>query len=387
MTSMTIAWEAGERTKTTLVLVPALGTSPTVWEKVVAQLSERFHCVALALPGHRGSTGTARADESIAQLASDVIEIAREQQWGDFIVAGVSIGGAVALEVGLANPEGLAGIGVVCAAGRFGTEQAWRERAATVEAAGTGALIDFATKRWFAEGFAEKDGESVGTIMNDLLHCDDASYVALCNALAVWDRRQDVAGIEVPSIVISGELDPATTPAEGAALSEVMEHSRFVTIPDVSHLAPVEAPETVAELLKVLARHIRSGRDDSRVRGFRTRREVLGDAHVDAAQARSTPETAVFQDFITRYAWGDVWSREQLDRRSRSIATLAALVAIGNEHELAMHIRAARRHGLSVEEIGEVFLHVGIYAGVPHSNAAFGVLRAVLAEDSHKAND
>ena len=130
-------------------------------------------------------------------------------------------------------------------------------------------------------------------------------------------------------------------------------------------------------------RHTRTEQQDARVRGFRTRREVLGHDHVDRAQAGATPETAVFQDFITRYAWGDVWSREQLDRRSRSIATLSALVAIGNEHELPMHIRAARRHGLSVEEIGEVFLHVGLYVGVPKANAAFTVLREVIAEERH----
>ena len=231
MSSMTIAREAGDAGKTTVVCVPALGTSPTVWEPVIDFSPSVSTVWRLSLPGHRGTPTSARDGESIESLAADVIELATTHGWDDYVVAGVSIGGAVALEVALAKPEGLRGIAVCCAAGRFGTEQAWRERAETVRGAVRGALIDFATRRWFAERFVERGGESVGVIMNDLLHCDDQSYIALCEALATWDRSADVDQIEVSSIVISGELDPATTPAEGAALSEVMADSRFVTIP------------------------------------------------------------------------------------------------------------------------------------------------------------
>ena len=112
------------------------------------------------------------------------------------------------------------------------------------------------------------------------------------------------------------------------------------------------------------------------------RREVLGDAHVDRALDQATPFTAPFQEFITRYAWGSVWTREGLDRRSRSMITLAVLTALGREHELALHVRAARTNGLSDEEIGEVLLHTAVYAGVPAANAAFAIAQQVLAEES-----
>ncbi|MEA2293326.1 MAG: 4-carboxymuconolactone decarboxylase [Solirubrobacteraceae bacterium] len=121
--------------------------------------------------------------------------------------------------------------------------------------------------------------------------------------------------------------------------------------------------------------------DDRRAAGERVRREVLGDAHVDRSQAAVTPFTADFQDFITRFAWGDVWTREQLDRRTRSIITLAVLTALGREGELELHIRGARRNGLTDAEIGEVLLHTAVYAGVPAANAAFALARRVLAED------
>ncbi|RXZ67752.1 4-carboxymuconolactone decarboxylase [Agromyces albus] len=110
------------------------------------------------------------------------------------------------------------------------------------------------------------------------------------------------------------------------------------------------------------------------------RRAVLGDAHVDAATAAITPETAAFQDFITRYAWGEIWAREQLSRRERSIATLASLVTGGHEAEIRMHVRAALRNGLTTAEIAEVMLHTALYAGLPAANTALGIAREVFAE-------
>jgi 4-carboxymuconolactone decarboxylase len=116
-------------------------------------------------------------------------------------------------------------------------------------------------------------------------------------------------------------------------------------------------------------------------RGMKTRREVLGDAHVDRAAEGTTPFTADFQDFITRYAWGEIWSRPGLDRKTRSCITLAALVALGREHELPLHVRAALRNGLTTDEIKEVILHTAVYAGVPAANAAFAIAQQVLADE------
>jgi 4-carboxymuconolactone decarboxylase len=115
-------------------------------------------------------------------------------------------------------------------------------------------------------------------------------------------------------------------------------------------------------------------------RGMRVRREVLGDEHVDAAVEGTTAFTADFQDLITRYAWGEIWARPGLDRRTRSCITLTALVALNRQEELAMHVRAALRNGLSADEIKEVLLQTAIYCGVPAANAAFAVAQGVLDE-------
>jgi 4-carboxymuconolactone decarboxylase len=114
---------------------------------------------------------------------------------------------------------------------------------------------------------------------------------------------------------------------------------------------------------------------------MRVRREVLGDAHVDAAIARTTELTEAFQEFITRTAWGQVWTRPGLDRRMRSAITLGVLAALGHEQELAMHVRAALRNGLTEAEIGEILLHTGVYAGVPVANTALAIAQRVLAEE------
>jgi 4-carboxymuconolactone decarboxylase len=114
--------------------------------------------------------------------------------------------------------------------------------------------------------------------------------------------------------------------------------------------------------------------------GMRIRREVLGDDHVDRAIERTTDLTAPFQDFITRYAWGDVWARLGLDRRTRSAITLTALIALGHERELELHVRAALRNGLTREEIGELILHCAVYCGVPAANRAFAIAQDVLGE-------
>lgn len=118
--------------------------------------------------------------------------------------------------------------------------------------------------------------------------------------------------------------------------------------------------------------------DDQYEQGMQVRREVLGDEHVDRAIAATTDFTAPFQEFITRFAWGGVWTRDGLERKTRSVITLSVLTALGRENEIAMHVRAALRNGLTREEIAEVLLHTAVYAGVPAANSAFAIAQQVF---------
>jgi 4-carboxymuconolactone decarboxylase len=117
---------------------------------------------------------------------------------------------------------------------------------------------------------------------------------------------------------------------------------------------------------------------DKREEGMKIRREVLGDEHVDRAGERTTEFTAEFQDLITRYAWGEIWARPGLDRKTRSCITLVALVATGRMEELELHVKAALRNGLTPDEIKEVLLHCAVYCGIPAANSAFAVAQRVL---------
>ncbi len=121
--------------------------------------------------------------------------------------------------------------------------------------------------------------------------------------------------------------------------------------------------------------------DELYEQGMRARREVLGDEHVDRANTDATDFTAPWQEFITRHAWGAVWARDGLDRRTRSVITLSVLTALGRENEIAMHVRAARRHGLTREEIAEVLMHTAVYAGVPAANSAFAIAQRVFDQE------
>jgi 3-oxoadipate enol-lactonase/4-carboxymuconolactone decarboxylase len=184
---------------------------------------------------------------------------------------------------------------------------------------------------------------------------------------------------------VAGSADVATPPETLHEIADGVPDGRFAELDGVAHLAPSEAPEQVAGLIREhLFREAPVGArtlDDVYAAGMRVRREVLGDAHVDRATAGTTDLTRDFQELITRYAWGSIWTRPGLDRRSRSLITLTALVARGHHEELAMHLRAARTNGVTVEEITELLLQTAIYCGVPDANTAFRIAQEVLAED------
>jgi 3-oxoadipate enol-lactonase/4-carboxymuconolactone decarboxylase len=171
--------------------------------------------------------------------------------------------------------------------------------------------------------------------------------------------------------------DVSAPPEEGRLIAEGVQDGWQVVLSGVAHLAPAEAPRAVAGLLR---EHLGHSTDSGTRAGTTVRRAVLGDVHVDRADASTTDFTWDFQQLITRYAWGEIWTRPGLDRRSRSMITMTALIARGHHEELALHVRAARTNGLTDEEIKEVILQSAIYCGVPAANTAFRIAQGVLDE-------
>ncbi|GAA3987692.1 3-oxoadipate enol-lactonase [Streptomyces sp. NBC_01352] len=356
-----------------LLLGPSLGTSYALWDRVAPELSATHRVIRWDLPGHGGSAaGLIGAGATVADLADLVLALADSLGIERFAYAGVSLGGAVGLHLAVHHPERVSSLAVICSSAHFNGSKPWEERAARVRVEGLDRLAESADARWFTSGF------TVPELVQDHRDADPEAYAACCDALAAFDLRERLAEISAPTLLIAGREDPATPPAHLREIADAVPGAALVEIPGASHLAPAQCPEAV---LTALRAHFGGGAK----RGMEVRREVLGDAHVDRAQARQTPFTARFQDFISRYAWGEIWTDPTLSRRERSMITLTALVAHGHYDELAMHVRAARRNGLTPEEIGAVLLQTAVYCGVPAANSAFATAQRVLAEEDGTA--
>ncbi|QEU88800.1 bifunctional 3-oxoadipate enol-lactonase/4-carboxymuconolactone decarboxylase PcaDC [Streptomyces viridosporus] len=351
-----------------LLLGPSLGTSYALWDEVAPELSAAHRVVRWDLPGHGGSAaGLIGPGATVGDLAELVLALADALGIERFGYAGVSLGGAVGLHLAVHHPERVASLAVICSSAHFNGAGPWEERAALVRHEGLAGLAENADARWFTPGF------TVPRLVRDHREADPDAYAACCDALAAFDLRERLTEIGAPTLLIAGREDPATPPAHLRQIADAVPGATLVELPGASHLAPAQCPEAV---LTALRAHF----DGGARRGMEVRREVLGDAHVDRVQARQTPFTARFQDFVARYAWGEVWTDPTLSRRERSMITLTALVAHGHHDELAMHVRAARRNGLTPEEIGAVLLQTAVYCGVPAANSAFATAQRVLEE-------
>ena len=377
-----------------LVLGPSLGTSATtLWSQCAAGLADAFDLTAWDLPGHGHNHTVPDEPFTMGELAAGVLRVVddvlaeRGDVGGSFLYAGVSVGGAVGLQLMLDQPDRVAAAALLCTGAKIGDQALWTERMGQVSASGTPALAAASAERWFGPGFLERSPEVGSALLHALQRTDDKGYIQVCGALATFDVRDRLADIAVPVLAVAGSHDVPAPPAGLRMIADGVKDGRYVQLDGVAHLAPAEAPGAVAALLRqhFLGEEPSPGVDgtvrDLREAGMAVRREVLGDAYVDRATGAATDFTRDFQELITQYAWGGIWTRPGLDRRSRSLITLTALIARGHHEELALHVRAARRNGLTVDEIKELILQTAIYCGVPDANTAFRIAQEALEHD------
>lgn len=365
----------------TVVLIGSLGSDRSMWDPQIPALTAVADVVAVDLRGH-GKSPVPDGPYSVRDLAEDVLAVMDSQSIESAHLVGLSLGGAVAQWIAVHRPARVRSLSLLCTSAKFGDPSGWMDRAAAARTGGTESLADAVLSRWFTADLADRDAELAARHRAMITATPDEGYAACCEALAEWDNRADLARISAPTLVVAGEQDPATTPEDMRIIADGIARSKFHVLSPAAHLANVEQ---AGEVTRLIVEHIGadaygSGRRAAHAAGMAVRRSVLGDAHVDRSIERTTEFTEPFQDFITRTAWGDVWTRGGIDHRTRRLLTLAILTAVGNQHELDMHIRAALRAGLEPDVIAEVFLHTAVYAGVPNSNAAFALANAALLE-------
>ncbi|MGQ0616982.1 MAG: bifunctional 3-oxoadipate enol-lactonase/4-carboxymuconolactone decarboxylase PcaDC [Acidimicrobiia bacterium] len=354
-----------------LVLLGSLGTTGAMWGPQLPALSAHFRVVC---PEHRGHGGTAAPPGryTMADLGVDVLDLLDHLGADRASLCGISLGGVVSMWVAVHHADRVDRLVLSSTAPYFGGPAAWDERAAAVRTAGPGALLGTLLGRWFTPAFLEAEPQVADEVAAMLASCAADGYAGCCAALGDVDLRGELGRVTAPTLVVVGDRDPVTPPATALALAEGIEGAGLVVIPHAAHLVSVERPTAFgAAVLDHLA-------GTAAERGARVRRQVLGDAYVDASAPAASGLVASFVDLVSRSAWGEVWARPGLDRAMRSLATVAMLIALGRLDELELHVQGARRNGVTEDQIGELVLQAAVYCGAPAARAALGPVQRGL---------
>ena len=356
-----------------LVLIHSLGTSGHVWDAQAHALAGPFRVVRPDLRGH-GLTEVTPGPYTIGGMAADVIAALDALGIGQAHVGGLSIGGMVAQSLAHQAPGRVASLILCDTALVIPPAQGWRDRAALVRSGGMEAVADAVMARWVAPDFMQ-DPAALG-LRAMLLRTAPEGYAAAAEAIAAADLSADTAALRMPSLVLVGEKDEATPPSSAEALQGALNGSLAV-LPGAAHIPTAEVPDLVTDAIR---RFLLPEVQDYLAAGMAVRRRVLGDAHVDRAMGSVTDFDRDFQAFITRAAWGGVWTRPGLELRTRSLLVLTILATLGHHEELRLHTRATRNTGATPADIAEAMMHVAAYAGIPAANSAMRIVKETLAE-------
>lgn len=357
-----------------LLLLHSLGTSLHVWDAQAEALSASFRVIRPDLRGH-GLTTVTKGPYNIAQLAQDVLAMLDALDVGQAHVAGLSIGGLVAQSLAAQAAHRVASLILCDTAMVIPPPEGWHTRAALVRANGMQAVAEPVMARWVTAGYLGTPQAAGLRAM--LLRTDPEGYAGAAEAIAAEDLSASSAKLTIPTLILVGDQDLATPLTSAEAMHQAIAGSTLIVLKDAAHIPTVKTPDAVTSAMRSFLSPTFENLYDA---GMNVRKQVLGEAHVARATAGITDLDRDFQELITRTAWGSVWTRPGLDRRTRSLLTIAMMAALGHCEELKLHIRASRNTGATPADIAETLIQVSVYAGVPAANTAFRVAKETFKD-------
>lgn len=372
----------GNAGRPVLILSHAISTDQAMWELQIGDLLPHFQVLRYDTRGHGASEATT-GEYSIEMLGKDILAMADALEVSQFAFCGLSLGGAIGQWVAVRAPERVTHLVLANTSAQFVPRANWETRIAAVVKGGMSAVVDVAMERFFTPDTLAKQDPNVASIRSVFLGTDPVGYLGCCAALRDMNHADLLRQIKSPTLVISGERDVATPwSGHGEMLAREIPGAKTVHLA-AAHLSNIERPHSfTTALLEFLLAQSNSGADSLRA-GFEVRRAVLGDAHVDSATANTTEFTREFQELITRYAWGTIWSRPELDRRTRRLLALAITASLGRWEEFALHVRAGLASDLELCDLKEVLLQTGVYAGTPAANTGFRIAAEQIGKKDH----
>jgi 3-oxoadipate enol-lactonase/4-carboxymuconolactone decarboxylase len=283
-------------------------------------------------------------------------------------------------------PERVQTLVLMATAAHLPPPEGWDQRAQTVRAHGMGAIVDAVMQRWFTPDTVALSPEQVGPVRERFITLDPRGYAVACLAVRDMDLRSRIGAIRCPTLVIAGEDDPATPLEMAEEIVGLIADAELTVVPEAAHLIAVEQADAVNLLLeafldRIVGERLPDSGGISFAEGLANRKSVLGVDHVQRSLAAAGEFAAPWQDFITRNAWGEIWGDPTLAWKTRSLVTLAMMVALHREEEFKLHVRPALKNGVSMDELRALLMQTAIYAGVPAANAAFRWVRDVLGEE------
>lgn len=347
-----------------LIFSNSLGADLSMWNDLVPLLLPYFRVLRYDTRG-LGNSEVTEGEYSIEQLARDVVDLADELKIDQFSFCGLSMGGLIAQELAISYPERVKHIIIANSALKIGTEETWAERRKVVEEIGTEGLAAATMVKWFSQDFIKNHSSRMDELIQMFSNSSNYGYNMNTYAIARADFREKSKAIQVPTLIITGSDDEVTNPDHAKALNKVIPGSEIRIMEGAKHLSATENPALFVEwLLEFLV-----GKT-TKERGMHVRRTVLGDEHVDRAEKNKNAFNQDFQEFISHYAWGEIWTRPGMNKADRSKITLAILIALNRKAEFQMHVKAAFHNGLTKEDIKEIIQHAAIYCGLPAANDA-----------------